>query len=64
VRKAGRLPAFLTLSDGSRPSLVELKRFCMEQLPAYMIPDRFIFPESLPKTSTDKVDYQRLREFA
>ncbi|HEX2724135.1 MAG TPA: amino acid adenylation domain-containing protein [Gemmatimonadaceae bacterium] len=56
--------AFITMADGSRPSLVEMKRFCTEQLPAYMIPDRFIFPESLPKTSTDKIDYQKLRELA
>jgi acyl-coenzyme A synthetase/AMP-(fatty) acid ligase len=58
------IKAFLALSNGSRPSLVEMKRFCTEQLPGYMIPDRFIFPGPLPKTSTDKVDYQRLRELA
>ena len=27
-----------------------------------MIPDRFVWLESLPKTSTDKIDYQRLKE--
>jgi acyl-CoA synthetase (AMP-forming)/AMP-acid ligase II len=54
--------AFLCLSGGPKPSLVEMKRFCSEQLPAYMIPDRFLFPDTLPKTSTDKIDYQRLRE--
>ena len=50
--------------SGDRPTLVEMKRFCAEHLPTYMIPDRFAFQESLPKTSTDKIDYQRLREFA
>ncbi len=58
------IKAFLTLSNGSRPSLVEMKRFCIEHLPAYMVPDRFVFPGSLPKTSTDKIDYQRLKESA
>jgi amino acid adenylation domain-containing protein len=58
------IKAFLALSNGSRPSLVEMKRFCAGQLPAYMIPDRFVFPASLPKTSTDKIDYQRLKEIA
>lgn len=58
------IKAFLSLSTDSRPSLVEMKRFCTEQLPGYMIPDRFVFPGPLPKTSTDKVDYQRLRELA
>jgi len=39
-----------------------LKRFCAENLPLYMVPDLFSFQEFLPKTSTDKVDYQRLKE--
>lgn len=56
--------AFLSLSDGSRPSLVEMKRFCTDELPGYMIPDRFVFSDSLPKTSTAKIDYQRLLEIA
>jgi non-ribosomal peptide synthetase component E (peptide arylation enzyme) len=29
-----------------------------------MLPDRFSWHESLPKTSTDKVDYQRLKSLA
>jgi acyl-coenzyme A synthetase/AMP-(fatty) acid ligase len=28
----------------------------------YMVPDAFRFHDRLPKTSTDKLDYQRLRE--
>ena len=56
--------AYLAISPGSRPSLVEMKRFCTEQLPAYMIPDRFVFLETLPKTSTDKIDYNRLKELS
>ena len=55
------IKSFLSLIGEKRPSLVEMKRFCTEQLPAYMIPDRFTFSDSLPKTSTDKIDYQRLR---
>ena len=27
-----------------------------------MIPDRFAWLDALPKTSTDKIDYQRLKE--
>jgi acyl-coenzyme A synthetase/AMP-(fatty) acid ligase len=26
-----------------------------------MVPDHFCFLESLPKTSTDKIDYQKLK---
>ena len=59
-----RLKAFLSCQGAIRPSLIELKRFCLEHLPAYMVPDLFSFHETLPKTSTDKVDYQRLKALA
>jgi acyl-coenzyme A synthetase/AMP-(fatty) acid ligase len=54
--------AFYASLDGLALSVIELKRFCSENLPAYMIPDRFSHREALPKTSTDKIDYQRLKE--
>jgi acyl-coenzyme A synthetase/AMP-(fatty) acid ligase len=41
--------------------MIELKRFCVENLPSYMVPDIFRFLDSLPKTSTDKIDYQGLK---
>lgn len=56
-----RVKAFLSCKDGKRPSLIELKGFCAENLPSYMAPDLFTFLETLPKTSTDKIDYQRLK---
>jgi L-proline---[L-prolyl-carrier protein] ligase len=56
-----RIKAFLSCQGAKRPSLVELKRFCAENLPLYMIPDTFGFQASLPKTSTDKIDYERLK---
>jgi acyl-coenzyme A synthetase/AMP-(fatty) acid ligase len=59
-----KLTAFLSCRDAKRPSLIELKRFCAEHLPLYMIPDVFSWHEALPKTSTDKTDYQRLKELA
>jgi amino acid adenylation domain-containing protein len=57
-----RIKAFLACREGARPSLVALKGFCAATLPGYMIPDLFAFADSLPKTSTDKIDYQRLKE--
>jgi acyl-coenzyme A synthetase/AMP-(fatty) acid ligase len=59
-----RIKAFLSCQEGEgkRPSLVELKRFCAEHLPLYMVPDLFSLRAVLPKTSTDKIDYQRLKE--
>lgn len=56
--------AFLAWQGEKRPSLIEMKRFCAENLPLSMIPDRFSWHETLPKTSTDKVDYQRLKDLA
>jgi acyl-coenzyme A synthetase/AMP-(fatty) acid ligase len=57
-----RIKAFLACREGKRPSLIELKRFCSEHLPLYMVPDLFSFHPVLPKTSTDKIDYQKLKE--
>ena len=56
-----QIKAYLSFKDGQNPSRIELKRFCAENLPAYMIPDFFSFLDSLPKTSTDKIDYQKLK---
>jgi acyl-coenzyme A synthetase/AMP-(fatty) acid ligase len=57
-----RLKAFLSYYGEKQPSLIELKRFCMENLPGYMVPDLFAFYEILPKTSTDKINYQQLKQ--
>jgi acyl-coenzyme A synthetase/AMP-(fatty) acid ligase len=56
-----RVLAFLSTKDGKRLSLIALKQFCAGQLPLYMIPDTFSFLDILPKTSTDKIDYQALK---
>jgi acyl-CoA synthetase (AMP-forming)/AMP-acid ligase II len=57
-----RLVAFLSCRTADNaPSIVELKQFCATQLPAYMSPDRFLIQSQLPRTSTDKVDYQTLK---
>jgi acyl-CoA synthetase (AMP-forming)/AMP-acid ligase II len=57
-----RVRAFLSCRDTKHPSLVQMKGFCSKNLPLYMIPDDFVWCDALPKTSTDKVDYQRLKE--
>jgi amino acid adenylation domain-containing protein len=59
-----RLRAFLSFAEGRKLSIIELKRFCAEALPIYMVPDDFAFRDALPKTSTDKIDYQRLMQDA
>ncbi len=59
--KGVQVKAFINWREG-KPSVIALKKFCTENLPAYMAPDVFSFLDTLPKTSTDKIDYQRLKE--
>jgi acyl-CoA synthetase (AMP-forming)/AMP-acid ligase II len=58
------IKAFLSCAGASAPSILELKRFCAANLPQYMVPDRFLVLPALPKTSTDKTDYQTLARLA
>ena len=53
--------AFLASSETIPPSLIKLKQYCARNLPKYMAPDTFTVMNEIPKTSTDKIDYQRLR---
>jgi len=55
-----RIEAYLSVRDEPRPSVIELKQFSSEKLPRYMVPDVFHFLAALPRTSTDKIDYQAL----
>jgi amino acid adenylation domain-containing protein len=55
-----RIIAFATPRPGARLSSLGLKAFCATKVPQYMNPDRFVLGERLPRTSTDKVDYQAL----
>jgi amino acid adenylation domain-containing protein len=55
-----RIVAYVAAQSEPRPSIVELKTFCGRALPSYMNPDVFVFLDALPRTSTDKVDYQAL----
>jgi amino acid adenylation domain-containing protein len=55
-----QIAAFIVWEGDGAPSIIKMKQFCAENLPLYMTPDRFTFLPALPKTSTDKIDYQRL----
>jgi acyl-coenzyme A synthetase/AMP-(fatty) acid ligase len=55
-----RIVAVVSLRGERRPSTIELRQFCVERLPRYMTPDQFEFVAAVPRTSTDKIDYQSL----
>jgi amino acid adenylation domain-containing protein len=57
-----RIIACLSSSDPTPPSVIAMKTFCAQQLPVYMSPDRFVWLGQLPHTSTDKTDYQALKQ--
>lgn len=54
--------AFLTCNGDKPPTVVEFKSFCAGVMPNYMIPDMLRVLDTLPKTSTDKMDYQQLMQ--
>ncbi|MEP7344889.1 MAG: AMP-binding protein, partial [Gemmatimonadaceae bacterium] len=56
--------AFVCMADDYPRSVIEMKRFCAEVMPGYMVPDTFVFRNELPRTSTDKTDYQQLLQLA
>jgi acyl-CoA synthetase (AMP-forming)/AMP-acid ligase II len=56
-----RIVACLGCGDLTPPTIVELKSFCATKLPTYMSPDRFVIQDRLPRTSSEKVDYQALK---
>ena len=60
--KWGETPcAFIELIEGQKVSEDELKTFCRENLAGFKMPKTFIF-QTLPKTSTGKIQKFELRE--
>jgi amino acid adenylation domain-containing protein len=61
---ARQLKACLVLAGGAELSVRDLKRHCLAQLPAYMVPEIVEMFVDIPKTSTGKIDRQSLRRSA
>ena len=56
-----KIVAYIVVANTeSKPGIIEMKTFCAQNLPSYMNPDSFTFVDSLPRTATNKVDYQSL----
>lgn len=58
------ITAFVVLRNAQEKSVIKMKEYCMNHLPSYMVPNDFIFVEDLPQTSSNKVDYQKLKQLA
>lgn len=55
-----RLVAYLTGPSGSLPASADLRRALRRVLPAYMVPDTFVFLDAIPLTENGKVDRAKL----
>jgi amino acid adenylation domain-containing protein len=55
-----RLVASIVPRTGRQPSPGELRGFCTERLPIYMVPERIEVRNAFPRTSTGKADRQAL----
>jgi len=56
-----KIVAFLALRPGAKASIIEMKQLAARALPSSMSPDLFVFVDALPRTPTDKIDYQALK---
>jgi amino acid adenylation domain-containing protein len=45
-------------------SLIEVKAYCARSLPHYMLPDRVVFVDAIPRGSRGKIDYAALERAA
>ncbi|HEU4713537.1 MAG TPA: amino acid adenylation domain-containing protein [Pyrinomonadaceae bacterium] len=50
------------VTGGNSLTALDLSEYLEKSLPDYMVPSRFVFLDSLPLTSTGKVDQQKLSE--
>jgi clorobiocin biosynthesis protein CloN4 len=57
---AAVLSAFLTRRGSVVPDELELRAHCARRLPPYMIPDRFLVLEEMPRGNRGKIDYASL----
>jgi amino acid adenylation domain-containing protein len=56
------ITAVVIVEQEEKRSLVKMKEYCIRHLPSYMIPNDFIFTDTLPYTSNHKIDYQKLKQ--
>ncbi|MGH9349668.1 MAG: amino acid adenylation domain-containing protein [Vicinamibacterales bacterium] len=59
-----RIAAFVSCQVDKSLTIIALKTLSSKSLPPYMIPDSFTVVDRLPRTSTNKVDFQALKSRA
>ena len=55
-----RLLAFASAREKATPSELDLRAHCARLLPPYMIPDRFLILQEMPRGNRGKIDYTSL----
>ncbi len=57
-----RIKAVVVAKDPGSISENEVKKYCSKKLPHYMIPEMISIVDSLPRTSTGKIDRKKLAQ--
>jgi amino acid adenylation domain-containing protein len=55
-----RIKAYVVAADCNDQAATQIVEHCKQRLPGYMVPESIVFVDSLPKTSTGKIDRTRL----
>lgn len=63
-QKGTTITAFVRTRAAAAVTLVEAKAHCAQTLPPYMVPDRIVFLNTMPKGSRGKIDYIALARIA
>ena len=64
TEKGVLITAFVGTGPLGNLSLVEVKAHCAAALPTYMVPDRVLFVEAVPRGTRGKIDYSALEKLA
>lgn len=61
--RGGQVPtAFIVTKEGQGATVKEIVSFCRQNLADFKLPKKFEFVDSIPKTSSGKIDRRRLKE--
>lgn len=61
--RGGQVPtAFIVAKEKQGATVEEIVSFCRQNLADFKLPKKFVFVDSIPKTSSGKIDRRRLKE--